>query len=146
VSPIPCTDKRNVILSELTIRIFTHLFDLISKGYIKPIHPIKTFPFEDLPGAFRYMRGGKDIGKIVISSGEDLGVQVPVGYDRFKEIIRSETYQIIQVRKAQRKLKLRSDVSYLIVGGLKGLCGSLAIYLAQTWCQALSCHVREWAC
>jgi len=26
---------------------------------------------------------------------------------------------------------LKSDVSYLIVGGLRGLCGSLAIYLAR---------------
>lgn len=28
-------------------------------------------------------------------------------------------------------MKLRVDVSYLIVGGLKGLCGSLAMYLSR---------------
>ena len=35
------------------------------------------------------------------------------------------------MRPAPRKLVLRSDVSYLVIGGLKGLCGSLAIYLAR---------------
>ena len=29
------------------------------------------------------------------------------------------------------ELQLRSDMSYLIVGGLKGLCGSLAIFMAR---------------
>ena len=30
-----------------------------------------------------------------------------------------------------RNLVLRPDASYLIVGGLRGLCGSLAVYLAR---------------
>ena len=37
----------------------------------------------------------------------------------------------MQARPAPRTLSFRSNVSYLIVGGLKGLCGSLAIYLAR---------------
>ena len=41
------------------------------------------------------------------------------------------TANSIQIRSATRKLSLRDDISYLIVGGLKGLCGSLAVYLAQ---------------
>lgn len=35
------------------------------------------------------------------------------------------------MRPAARELLLRTDKSYLIIGGLKGLCGSLAIYLAK---------------
>lgn len=35
------------------------------------------------------------------------------------------------MRPATQKVLLRPDGSYLIVGGLKGLCGSLAIYLAR---------------
>lgn len=58
------------------------------------------------------MRGGRHIGKIVISSGEARSVQVPV-------------------RPAPRTFDLRPDVAYLIVGGLRGLCGSLAIHIAQ---------------
>ena len=58
------------------------------------------------------MRGANHIGKIVISSSDIKNVRVPV-------------------RAAPRKLRLAIDTSILIVGGLKGLCGSLAIYLAR---------------
>lgn len=57
------------------------------------------------------MRRGQHIGKIVISSG--------------KEDVK------LSIRPVVRKLQLRSDASYLIVGGLKGLCGSLAIHMAR---------------
>jgi len=58
------------------------------------------------------MRSGRHIGKIVISDRENAQAPIPV-------------------RSFGRKLVLRDDVSYLIVGGLKGLCGSLAIHLAN---------------
>lgn len=85
---------------------------LIEKGHVKPISPIKTFAFEDIPSAFRFMRGANHIGKIVISNAVQNIIEV-------------------LVRPAPRKLPLRSDVSYLIIGGLKGLCGSLAVYMAR---------------
>jgi hypothetical protein len=85
---------------------------LLQDGHIRPIHPIKTFPFDNIPAAFAYMRSGRHIGKIVITNGDDRKVEVPV-------------------RPAARKLTLRADKSYLIVGGLKGLCGSLAVHMAQ---------------
>ena len=37
----------------------------------------------------------------------------------------------VPVRPCADKLSLRRDVTYLIVGGLKGLCGSLAVFLAE---------------
>ena len=91
--------------------LISRMFKLIKDGHIKPISPITTFSFTKVADAFRYMRTGSHIGKIIISDGlED--VQIPT-------------------RAAPRTLRLRSDVSYLIVGGLKGLCGSLAIYMAR---------------
>lgn len=90
----------------------SQIFALYEHGHIKPIHPIKVFPFEDIPAAFAFMRSGRHIGKIVISNGEHAKVEVPV-------------------RPAPLEFKLRGDVSYLIVGGLRGLCGSLAIHLAH---------------
>ncbi|KAI9676001.1 MAG: Type I Iterative PKS [Caeruleum heppii] len=95
---------RNVLLKQL--------FGLIEAGHVKPISPIKTFSFEDIPSAFRYMRGANHIGKIVISDKGEKANKVPV-------------------RPSPREFSLRADVSYLIVGGLKGLCGSLAIQLAR---------------
>ena len=93
-------------------RLLTQLMGLIEKGHVKPISPIKTFAFEDVPSAFRFMRGANHIGKIVISNAVQNIIKVPV-------------------RPAPRNLPLRSDVSYLIIGGLKGLCGSLAVYMAR---------------
>lgn len=58
------------------------------------------------------MRRGQHIGKLVISSGIESDVQLPV-------------------RPAIRRLQLQPNASYLIVGGLKGLCGSVAIHLAR---------------
>ena len=36
-----------------------------------------------------------------------------------------------QIQPGTPMLRFRSDVSFLIVGGLKGLCGSLAIFMAR---------------
>jgi hypothetical protein len=93
-------------------RLLKQLMGLIEEGHVRPISPVKTFAFEDIPSAFRYMRGANHIGKIVISNALQNITKVPV-------------------RPAPRKLPLRSDVSYLIIGGLKGLCGSLAVYMAR---------------
>ena len=102
----------STIATDVVIRLLTQLMGLIEKGHVKPISPIKTFGFEDVPSAFRFMRGAKHIGKIVISNG-------------------SRNIDKVPVRPAPRRLSLRSDVSYLIIGGLKGLCGSLAVYMAR---------------
>lgn len=85
---------------------------LAEKGRVKPMSPIKNFAFEDFPSAFRFMRGANHIGKTVISNAS-------------RDIIKAS------VRLALRKIPLRSDVSYLIIGGLKGLCGGLAVYMAR---------------
>ena len=59
-------------------RLLKQVFALIAEGQIKPISPVTVFPFEDIASAFRYMRDGKHIGKIVISNGRQVDVKVPV--------------------------------------------------------------------
>ncbi|KAL8895775.1 MAG: hypothetical protein Q9192_003453 [Flavoplaca navasiana] len=108
-----CFDMSHKHVSDTLIaRLLDQLMGLVEKGHVKPIDPIKTFSFEDIPSAFRFMRGANHIGKIVISNASLGVIKVPV-------------------RPAPRKLPLRGDVSYLIIGGLKGLCGSLAVYMAR---------------
>ncbi|EOD48494.1 putative polyketide synthase protein [Neofusicoccum parvum UCRNP2] len=92
--------------------LLTKVFDLVKKGAIGPIQPITTFSFSQIPEAFAYMRSGRHVGKIVISDGPSGNVEVPV-------------------RPFAHDARLRGDVAYLIVGGLKGLCGSLAIHMAR---------------
>lgn len=85
---------------------------MIKAGHIGPIHPIKTFRFDEIGDALGFIRGGSHIGKVVISNQGQGDMQVPI-------------------RPALKDLSLRADVSYLIVGGLKGLCGNLAIHMAR---------------
>jgi NAD(P)-dependent dehydrogenase (short-subunit alcohol dehydrogenase family) len=84
---------------------------LIEERHVTAIHPLIIYPFDQIPAAFSFMRSGKHIGKIVIS-------------DREKPAI-------VPVRPPVRKLSLNKNKAYLIVGGLKGLCGSIAMYLAR---------------
>ncbi|KAM5343618.1 hypothetical protein ACJ41O_012155 [Fusarium nematophilum] len=100
------------IKDSLVARLFDELFVLIDGGHINPIHPVTTFGFDDVVSALSYIRSGRHLGKIVISNAEKDDVQVPI-------------------RPAVRSLQLQPDVSYLIVGGVKGLCGTLAIHMAQ---------------
>ncbi|KAL8718942.1 MAG: hypothetical protein Q9225_003986 [Loekoesia sp. 1 TL-2023] len=95
-----------------TASLLSRLFRMIAEGDIEPECPATSFSFNDIPAAFRYMRQGIHIGKILISDGNKTDVKV-------------------KIRQAAPQLQLSKDVSYIIIGGLKGLCGSLAVYLAR---------------
>jgi hypothetical protein len=98
----------------LNYRLLKETFDLLAQGHIEPINPISTFGFDEIPKALEHVRTGVHFGKVVITNGESTPkVQVPT-------------------RAAMRELRFRADASYLIVGGLKGLCGSLAIHMARS--------------
>ncbi|KAI0601372.1 hypothetical protein F4775DRAFT_582241 [Biscogniauxia sp. FL1348] len=97
---------------QLVERILQTVRQLLVANHIRPISPRKVFSFSQIPDAMRYMRSGEHIGKIVISDGEAEDVKVPT-------------------RKAPISLNLDPKVAYLMVGGFKGLCGSLAEYMAR---------------
>lgn len=104
--------SRKSITDETTRKIGVQIMELISQGHIKPLHICTVFPFEETVEAFRYIQRGKQIGKVVISYERSKSVKLPF-------------------RPATLRLQLRTDGSYLIAGGFKGLCGSLAVYLAR---------------
>ncbi|KAK1964571.1 PKSKA1 [Colletotrichum sublineola] len=109
----------------LISRLFSKVFELFEGGHIKPINPIHQFPWTDISSAVRFLRPGTHIGKVVLSSGgPDAIVQVPI-------------------RRAPKQLRFRDDGSYLIVGGLRGLCGSLAMYLAKSGARHLAVISRS---
>ncbi|PTB66757.1 beta-ketoacyl synthase domain-containing protein [Trichoderma citrinoviride] len=93
-------------------KLFEELFALIKAGHLQPIHPVTIFGFNQIPAALAHIRAGRHMGKIIISNQQTEDLQVPV-------------------RPAVRKLKLLPDVSYLVVGGLRGACGTLIVHMAQ---------------
>lgn len=78
--------------ADIGSRLLDQLMGLIEKGHVKPIDPIKTFSFEEIPSAFRFIRGANHIGKIVISNASQNAIEVPI-------------------RPAPRTLPLRGDIS-----------------------------------
>ena len=97
---------------EVSARLLDEVFDMVEQRHVGPIHPVTTYGFDQVPTALAQIRRGQHIGKIVITDRGAADVPMPI-------------------KPALRRLRLRPDVSYLIVGGLKGLCGSRAIHMAH---------------
>jgi NADPH:quinone reductase-like Zn-dependent oxidoreductase len=106
--------SRKSITDETTYQTGVHIMDLVRKRHIKPLHIGATFPFTETVEAFRYMQHGKHMGKVV----------------------KSKTIAL-PYRPAGHALCLRSDDSYLIAGDLKGLYGSIAVYLARNGAKSI---------
>ena len=104
--------SRKSITDETTRKVGLEIMDLVRQGHLKPLYICKVFSFDETVEAFRYTQRGMQIGKVVISYESSKSVKLPF-------------------RPATPQLKLRADVSYLIAGGFKGLCGSLAVYLCR---------------
>lgn len=66
------------ISNAMIARLLAEMMDLYGKGAIKPISPITVFPFEQIVDAFLFLRGGKHLGKVVISNGSTAKVMLPV--------------------------------------------------------------------
>ncbi|KAI1158376.1 KR domain-containing protein [Nemania serpens] len=106
-----CFDMSHKHVSDqLIARLLDQLMGLMAEGHLKPIGPIKTFSFSEMPSAFRFMRGANHNGKIVISDGPQAKVTVPT---------------------CTAKAKSAGRCTYLLIGGLRGLCGTVAIQLAR---------------
>ncbi|RAL04559.1 polyketide synthase fmaB [Aspergillus ibericus CBS 121593] len=93
-------------------QLLREIFELVNAGHIGPIRPITRYPFDEVIPALSYMRRGQHMGKIVIANPDAEDVQLPI-------------------RPALPTLQLDPNAAYLIVGGLRGLCGSLAVHLAR---------------
>ncbi|KAL4963349.1 MDR/SDR family oxidoreductase [Aspergillus stella-maris] len=104
--------------------LLADILALMTGGHLSPNIPMHGFSLRDIPAAFRLLRSGKHIGKLVISDGPSAKVEVPV-------------------RPAPRSMRLSTSKSYLIVDGLRGLCSSLAIYLAQNETKHLAVMSRS---
>jgi acyl transferase domain-containing protein/NADPH:quinone reductase-like Zn-dependent oxidoreductase len=105
--------------------LLSRLFDMLNGRHVRPIEPRIVFPYSKIGDAVRYMRGGTHMGKIIISREAE------------------NSTPVVPIRRAKRVLHFRDDRSYLIVGGLKGLCGSLAVYLARNGAKYIAIMARS---
>lgn len=100
------------ITDTIVEQLLAEVFDFIADRRIQPILPMTAYGFHEIPKALACMRSGQHIGKLVITRDKRHDMQV-------------------RVRPAAPVLRLKPDTAYLIVGGMKGLCGSIAIHMAR---------------
>ncbi|KAJ6022991.1 hypothetical protein N7460_013386 [Penicillium canescens] len=94
--------------------VFSELSQLIADGNLPAPSPTTLLGYEMIPEALRLLREGTQIGKIVISDGHNTKLAVPT-----------------RPARTLAESILSPDHCYLFVGGLKGICGNLAIHLAS---------------
>lgn len=81
-----------------------------------------------------FKRGETDAGQPVVKGlhEEDGMLQLDInGQLHGREVVKTRSIDMAPDRSALQTLQLREDASYLIIGGLKGLCGSLALHMAR---------------
>ncbi|KAI0377617.1 hypothetical protein F5Y04DRAFT_272978 [Hypomontagnella monticulosa] len=119
---------RSLDLSTLPLRVvgrvLCELSVLIRGGHVRPIAPRRIFSYRDIPAALQLLRTGSQIGKLVISDGPDTKVAVPV-------------------RPTKQHQLLQGEGAIFIVGGLKGVCGSIAVHLARQGAKHLAIMSRS---
>ncbi|KAK0620712.1 hypothetical protein B0T14DRAFT_432757 [Immersiella caudata] len=97
-------------------RILKDVVKLVGAGEVNAVHPISVYPISAVEKAFRLMQAGKHMGKIVLLVTPD--VMVPV-LPRTKAV------------------RLRSDASYMVVGGFGGIGRSICRWLAEQGAEQL---------
>jgi hypothetical protein len=90
--------------------LLIEMADLLVKGIIEPIHPITSFPSAAVEAAFVDLQRNDLIGKVVLNFPE------------------TPHFPVASVAPS---LHLRSDVSYLLVGGLGEVGKSISTWMVE---------------
>ena len=93
-------------------RALGEIASLIEQKAVKPVQPVICYPMQDVQSAFRFVQTGAQIGKIVLSASPDEQVHV-----------------VPQPKGVTTRAQLRSDASYLVVGGVGGIGRSVVQWL-----------------
>ncbi|KAI2642646.1 hypothetical protein GGS21DRAFT_184157 [Xylaria nigripes] len=91
-------------------RVLKEIMQMYSRGEIKAVTPITTYPLSQLERMFRLMQAGKHIGKVVA---------------------KVEPGDIITTKSQRRQIQLAPNASYLVIGGLGGIGRSICQWLAE---------------
>ena len=88
------------------------------QGHLKPIPEVHLFKIGELEQAFRYLQNGSHIGKIVVTSMDDL--------------------EKLPAKKSAAALQFDPAASYLLTGGMGGLGKSMATWLVERGARSLT--------
>lgn len=101
-------------------RVLGEVSRLVEQRALKPVHPVTVYPTQHVQGAFRFLQTGAHMGKVVLPAGP--AEEVPV---------------VPRPKGITPRHRLRSDASYLIVGGVGGIGRSITHWLVDHGAQNL---------
>ncbi|KAL2878361.1 Mycolipanoate synthase [Colletotrichum sp. CLE4] len=99
-------------------RLLQQCVDLYRQGHIQSIKPGKAFACNETENAFRYLYQGTHIGKVVIDMTET-------------------DEEALKVSQAPSIPKFREQATYVLVGGMGGLGGTVARWMASHGAKSL---------
>ncbi|KAH5755460.1 hypothetical protein HBI88_210740 [Parastagonospora nodorum] len=114
--------NRNVMYTDIDLRdlyqyrqddvkdVFTEVVTLLERGNIEPIQPVTTTPISQFATALRKLKSGEHMGKMVITLGKDDSV-------------------IAETALRPLDVALKSDATYLVAGGTRGIGLDLAYWM-----------------
>ncbi|KAK7545386.1 beta-ketoacyl synthase domain-containing protein [Phyllosticta citricarpa] len=92
------------------VALWSDVASLIQDGALRPVSPVQLFTFAEVEKAFRYMQTGKHMGKVVVRVDEN---------DMVPAVPRTPT------------IGVRPDATYILAGGLGGICREIGRWLAE---------------
>lgn len=92
-------------------KLLQDVFNLVRSGELKAVKPIKVFDYSNIEQAFRTVQEDQNVGKVVLRLTEES--MVPA------------------LLHNTNQLKLNSNATYVLAGGLGGIGRALALYLAD---------------
>ncbi|KAJ5180470.1 hypothetical protein N7492_003680 [Penicillium capsulatum] len=96
---------------QLMKRLLDNVTQLLGQGSVSPILPLTTYRISELETAFRALQTGKAMGKIVV---------VPHPEDQVKAVVPKTSSSL-----------LKSNASYILIGGTGGLGRSMARWMSS---------------
>ncbi|KAK2602238.1 hypothetical protein N8I77_008788 [Diaporthe amygdali] len=112
---------------EINNRLLRFILDCCADGRLKPVRVDQVFPASAILDAFRYMQGGKHIGKIVIQLRDDSS--------------RLLLDHVDFTKRAQ--VQFDGDASYLLIGGLGGLGRAMSVWMVERGAKHLTFLARS---
>ncbi|KAI8258243.1 polyketide synthase, partial [Colletotrichum sp. SAR 10_98] len=103
------------------------ILDCCADGRLKPVRVDQVFPASAILDAFRYMQGGKHIGKIVIQLRDDNSKLLLDHVDFTK----------------RAQVQFDGDASYLLIGGLGGLGRAMSVWMVERGAKHLTFLARS---
>lgn len=91
-------------------RVLAAVARLVADKALGSVHPIIVYPMGQATQAFQLLHAGKDVGKVVLSTG---------------------THEMVPVLPRRVKARLSANASYLLLDGVRGIGHSLAKWMVD---------------